>query len=230
MRQPALVPRSACSIPGGNEVTGTGPGHSGELYISSAAVFNEYYKQPGSYQAARRGDFHTVGDIAYRDDEGYYYICDRKTDMIISGGMNVYPAEIEAALEQHPGIFDVAVFGIPSEQWGEQVHATVVLAPGASLAEADVIAYARQHLAGYKCPHSVSFTGRAPPHGLGQACQARAPGAVLGRSHEADQLAPGQPGTPGKRLPGVPGDPVGTPVGRHVWSIPPSLARLKSAR
>jgi fatty-acyl-CoA synthase/long-chain acyl-CoA synthetase len=59
------------------------------------------------------GDFHTVGDVAYRDEEGYYYICDRKNDMIISGGMNVYPAEIEAALEQHPGIFDVAVFGIP---------------------------------------------------------------------------------------------------------------------
>ena len=76
------------------------------------------------------GDFHTVGDIAYRDEEGYYYICDRKNDMIISGGMNIYPAEIEAALEQHPGIFDVAVFGIPSEQWGEQVHAAVVPAPG----------------------------------------------------------------------------------------------------
>ena len=63
--------------------------------------------------------------------------------MIITGGMNVYPAEIEAALEQHPGIFDVAVFGIPSEQWGEQVHAAVVPAPGASLSEADVVAYAR---------------------------------------------------------------------------------------
>ena len=112
----------------GTEVTGTGPGHSGELYVSSAAVFNEYYKQPESYRAAMHGDFHTVGDIAYRDEEGYYYICDRKNDMIISGGMNIYPAEIEAALEQHPGIFDVAVFGIPSEQWGEQVHATVVLA------------------------------------------------------------------------------------------------------
>ena len=153
---------------GGNEVTGTGPAHSGELYVSSTAVFNEYYKQPESYRAAMHGDFHTVGDIAYRDEEGYYYICDRKNDMIITGGMNVYPAEIEAALEQHPGIFDVAVFGIPSEQWGEQVHAAVVLAPGTSLSEADVVAYARQHLASYKCPRSVSFLGELPRTGSGK--------------------------------------------------------------
>ena len=152
----------------GNEVTGTGPEHSGELYVGSTGVFNEYYKQPESYRAAMHGDFHTVGDVAYRDEGGYYYICDRKNDMIISGGMNVYPAEIEAALEQHPGIFDVAVFGIPSEQWGEQVHATVVLAPGASLSESDVIAHARQHLAGYKCPRSVSFMDELPRTGSGK--------------------------------------------------------------
>jgi len=125
-------------------------------------------KQPDSYQAARHGDFHTVGDIAYRDEEGYYYICDRKNDMIISGGMNIYPAEIEATLEQHPGIFDVAVFGIPSDAWGEQVHATVVLAPGAPLTGADVIAYAHEHLAGYKCPRSVSFATELPRTGSGK--------------------------------------------------------------
>ena len=152
----------------GTEVTGTGPEHSGELYVRSTGVFNEYYKQPDSYDATTNGDFHTVGDIAYRDEEGYYYICDRKNDMIISGGMNVYPAEIEAALEQHPGIFDVAVFGIPSDEWGEQVHATVVLAPGAALSEADVIEYAHQHLAGYKCPRSVSFLAELPRTGSGK--------------------------------------------------------------
>jgi len=161
----------------GNELTGTGPDHSGELYVRSTGVFNEYYKQPDSYEAASVGDFHTVGDIAYQDDEGYYYICDRKNDMIISGGMNIYPAEIEAALEQHPGIFDVAVFGIPSEDWGEQVHAAVVLAPGASLSEADVTAFAREHLAGYKVPRSVSFTEELPRTGSGKLLkrQLRAP-------------------------------------------------------
>src|SRR5271169_1832765 len=152
----------------GNEVTGTGPDHPGEVFVRSRAAFDTYYKNDSSYESGRRGDFHTVGDIAYRDDEGYLYICDRKTDMIISGGMNIYPAEIEAALEQHPGIFDVAVFGIPSEQWGEQVHATVVLAPGASLSEAGVITYARQHLAAYKCPRSVSFTSELPRTGSGK--------------------------------------------------------------
>ncbi len=161
----------------GKEVTGTGPDHAGELYVRSTGVFNEYYKQPDSYEAARLGDFHTVGDIAYRDDEGYYYICDRKNDMIISGGMNIYPAEIEAALEQHPGIFDVAVFGIPSQEWGEQVHATVVPAPGASLSDADVMAFAREHLAGYKVPRSVSFTDELPRTGSGKLLkrQLRAP-------------------------------------------------------
>ena len=77
-----------------------------------------------------RDGFQTVGDIAYRDDEGFLYICDRKKDMIISGGMNIYPAEIEAALEAHPDIYEAAVFGIPSEEWGEIVHAVVVARPG----------------------------------------------------------------------------------------------------
>jgi acyl-CoA synthetase (AMP-forming)/AMP-acid ligase II len=161
----------------GDEVTGTGPDHPGELYVRSAQVFADYYKQRDSYEEARQGDFHTVGDIAYRDDEGFIYICDRRTDMIISGGMNIYPAEIEAALEQHPGIFDVAVFGIPSEEWGELVHATVVLAPGTSMAEAEVTAYAREHLAGYKSPRSVSFTDELPRTGSGKILkrQLRAP-------------------------------------------------------
>ena len=152
----------------GQEVTGTGPDHPGELFVRSGQVFDEYYKQPDSYAAAQRGDLHTVGDIAYRDDEGFIYICDRKTDMIISGGMNVYPAEIEAVPEQHPAIFDAAVFGIPSEEWGELVHATVVLAPGAALSAPDVIAYAREHLASYKLPRSVEFTGELPRTGSGK--------------------------------------------------------------
>jgi fatty-acyl-CoA synthase/long-chain acyl-CoA synthetase len=161
----------------GQEVTGTGPDHPGELFVRSTGVFSEYYKQPDSYEAARQGDFHTVGDIAYRDDEGYLYICDRKTDMIVSGGMNIYPAEIEAALEQHPAIYDVAVFGIPSDEWGELVHATVVLAPDATLSADEVTAYAREHLAGYKTPRSVEFTGELPRTGSGKILkrQLRAP-------------------------------------------------------
>jgi len=161
----------------GNVVTGTGPEHPGELYVRSSAVFNEYYKQQDSFDAASRGDFHTVGDIAYWDDEGYLYICDRKNDMIISGGMNIYPAEIEAALEQHPAIYDVAVFGIPSDEWGEAVHATVVLAPGTTLSADEIKTFGKQHLAGYKVPRSVDFIDELPRTGSGKILkrQLRAP-------------------------------------------------------
>ena len=161
----------------GNEVTGTGPDHPGEVFVRSKSAFDTYYKNDDSYAASSRGDFHTVGDIAYWDDEGYLYICDRKTDMIITGGMNVYPAEIEAALEQHPGIYDVAVFGIPSQEWGEVVHATVVRAPGSSLTGEELAAFAREHLAGYKVPRSVDFMDELPRTGSGKLLkrQLRAP-------------------------------------------------------
>jgi len=152
----------------GHEVTGAGPGHPGELFVRSTGVFDEYYKQRESYDSARRDDFHTVGDIAYRDEEGYLYICDRKSDMIITGGMNVYPAEIEAVLEQHPAVYEAAVFGIPSEDWGEAVHATVVRRPGASLPAEDLVAFSRDRLAGYKIPRSVSFADELPRTGSGK--------------------------------------------------------------
>ena len=100
-------------------MTGTGPDATGEVYVRSPAVFADYYKQHDKFEEDHRDGFQTVGDIAYRDDEGFLYICDRKKDMIISGGMNIYPAEIEAALEAHPDIYEAAVFGIPSEDWGE---------------------------------------------------------------------------------------------------------------
>ena len=157
----------------GNAVTGTGPDQAGEVFVRSKAAFDTYYKNAASYESNSRGGYHTVGDIAYRDDEGYLYICDRKTDMIISGGMNIYPAEIEAALEQHPGIYDVAVFGIPSEEWGEVVHATVVRSPGSSLTGDEIAAFAREHLASYKVPRSVDFTGELPRTGSGKLLKRR---------------------------------------------------------
>src|SRR5256884_3967828 len=161
----------------GNEVTGTGPDHAGEVFVRSKGAVDTYYKNDASFESTSRGGYHTVGDVAYWDDEGYLYICDRKTDMIISGGMNIYPAEIEAALEQHPEIYDVAVFGIPSEEWGEVVHATVVRAPGSSLTRAEITAFAPAHLAGYKVPRSVDFMDELPRTGSGKILkrQLRAP-------------------------------------------------------
>jgi fatty-acyl-CoA synthase/long-chain acyl-CoA synthetase len=151
----------------GNEVTE--PFVTGELYVRSGNAFQTYYKDSEKYEADRRGDFHTVGDLAYRDDEGYYYIADRKKDMIITGGMNVYPAEVEAALDEHPGIFDVAVFGVPSDDWGEGVHAAVVrTSEHSTLTAEEVMAFARQRLAGYKIPRSVGFVDELPRTGSGK--------------------------------------------------------------
>jgi fatty-acyl-CoA synthase/long-chain acyl-CoA synthetase len=161
----------------GNTVTGTGPDNAGEVFIRSKGTFNTYYKNDASFAASSRGDFHTVGDIAYWDEEGYLYICDRKTDMIISAGMNIYPAEIEAVLDQHPGIYEAAVFGIPSEDWGEAVHATVVRSSASSLTAEQITAFAREHLAGYKVPRSVAFAAELPRTGSGKILkrQLRAP-------------------------------------------------------
>ena len=146
----------------------TEPKVPGEIYVRSRSMYDTYHKARDKYEADRRGDFHTVGDVAYFDEEGFYYICDRKKDMVISGGMNIYPAEIEAALEAHPAIYEAAVFGIPSEEWGENVHAAVVLNPGAALSGDGVMAYAREHLAGYKVPRSVSFHDELPKTGSGK--------------------------------------------------------------
>ena len=139
----------------------------GELYVKSPSVFKTYHNAQDKFEKGRRGDWLTVGDVAYRDEEGFYYICDRKSDMIISGGMNIYPAEIEAVLDRHPHVLDVAVIGIPSEQWGESVHA-VVVRNGPELDERALLAWAREHLAGYKLPRSVSFVDEIPRNASGK--------------------------------------------------------------
>jgi fatty-acyl-CoA synthase/long-chain acyl-CoA synthetase len=130
-------------------------------------MFSTYYKAEEKYQAATRGEYHTVGDIAYFDEEGYFYIADRKNDMIISGGVNIYPAEIEAALDASPDIYEVAVFGVPDEHWGESVQA-VAVASNADVTSEAVIAYAREHLASYKVPRSVKFVEELPKTGSGK--------------------------------------------------------------
>jgi len=146
----------------------TEPNVQGELYVRGETVFTTYHKAQEKFDEDSLGDMQTVGDIAYFDEEGFYYICDRKKDMIISGGMNIYPAEIEDALEHHPDILDAAVFGIPSEEWGESVHAVVVPRPGAGLTEATVDAFCREHLASYKIPRSLDFMEDIPRTGSGK--------------------------------------------------------------
>jgi len=140
----------------------TTPREPGELFVRSASVFATYHKAHEKFLADQREGWQTVGDIAYFDEEGFYYICDRKKDMIISGGVNIYPAESEAALDLHPDVMEAAVFGIPDEEWGERVHAVVVRRARSGLEELDVQAYARTQLAGYKVPRSVTFVEELP--------------------------------------------------------------------
>jgi len=126
----------------------------------------EYHGAPEkTAEAHREAGVMTVGDVGYLDDEGYLFLCDRKIDMIISGGVNIYPAEIEAVLVNHPAVLDAAVFGIPHDEFGEEVKAVVELAPGVEASDglaAEITAYAREHLAGYKVPRSIDFTDEFP--------------------------------------------------------------------
>ena len=138
-------------------------GTAGELYVRRfPGMFDGYYKDSAATREAQRGEWASVGDVAWMDDEGFVYICDRKRDMIISGGVNIYPAEIEDVLHRHPAIDDVAVFGVPDDDWGERVHAAVQPRPGQALAADEVVAFARLHMADYKVPREVSLHAELP--------------------------------------------------------------------
>jgi long-chain acyl-CoA synthetase len=136
----------------------------GTVYLKLLQDFR-YRGDAAKTAASRIGDFFTVGDVGWLDEEGYLYLCDRKIDMIISGGVNVYPAEVEAALLAHPSVGDAAVFGVPDEDWGEAVKAVVEPAPGTVAGPAlgeTLLAHCRERLAGYKCPRSIDFVDELP--------------------------------------------------------------------
>jgi acyl-CoA synthetase (AMP-forming)/AMP-acid ligase II len=132
-------------------------GEAGELYSATPYTFDGYWKLPEKTKEAFRGDYCTVGDMARRDADGFISLVDRKSNMIISGGENIYPSEVEAALGAHPSVRDVAVIGLPDAKWGERVHAVIVLHEGASLSEGALLDWSKDRLAGYKRPRSCSF-------------------------------------------------------------------------
>jgi fatty-acyl-CoA synthase len=142
--------------PAGNEV---GEGEAGELYSCNPYTFDGYWKLPDKTAQAFRGAYCTVGDLARRDEDGFYYLVDRKSNMIISGGENVYPSEVENMLGAHAHVKEVAVVGAPDLKWGERVHAVIVLHAGATVTEAEIVAWCKDRIAGYKRPRSVSFIG-----------------------------------------------------------------------
>ena len=145
------------------------PGQIGEVAIRGDSVMLGYWNRPEeNAKALIEGGWFRTGDAGILDEEGYLYIQDRIKDMIITGGENVYPAEVESAVFGHPDIADIAIIGVPDEKWGEAVKAVVVRRPGSDLDEATVIAYAKGRIAGFKCPKSVDFIDALPRNPSGK--------------------------------------------------------------
>jgi len=140
----------------------------GEITYQSKALMKGYWRNDeATAKAIQNGWFHT-GDAGYLDEDGYLYIHDRIKDMVVSGGENVYPAEVENALFDHAAVGDVAVIGVPDEKWGEAVKAVIVLKPGMAATEDEIIAYSRTKIAGYKVPKSIDFTDVLPRNPTGK--------------------------------------------------------------
>ena len=132
-------------------------GEVGELYSRGPTQMKEYYKDPEKTRNAFRGEWLSAGDMASMDEEGYLYLVDRKQDMIISGGENVYPTEVEEVLSKHPKVHEIAVIGVPDDKWWEALKAVVVLKPGEDATGEEIIKFCEGKLAGYKKPKSVDF-------------------------------------------------------------------------
>ncbi len=141
------------------------PGTTGLVYMRMGTSSFEYHKDAEKTQAARVGDLFTLGDIGYLDEDGYLYLCDRKADMIISGGVNIYPAEIENELSVHPKVADVAVFGVPNPDWGEEIKAVVRPADGIEPSDEltdELLDFAGSRLAKFKLPRTIDYVSELP--------------------------------------------------------------------
>ncbi len=160
------------------------PGEIGDLWMRSPTLFGGYYNSPDKTAEVFRGDWCTLGDLGKSDEEGYFYIVDRRKDVIKSGGVNIFPAEIEEALLTHRSVVEAAVIGIPDRRWGEAAHAVVVLRPGGGVSGEDLIELCRGMLAGYKVPKSLEFRDHLPKSPAGKVLKRQLrdgfPGAVSG--------------------------------------------------
>jgi len=149
----------------GNDVE---PGEVGEITVRSKQIMVEYWHKPDDTLANIVNGWLHTGDMGYYDEEGYIYIVDRKKDMIISGGENVYPREVEEILYRHPAVLEATVIGIPDPYWVERVHAVVVTKKGASTTAEELIAFCKENIAGYKAPKSVEFVDSLPKNPAGK--------------------------------------------------------------
>jgi long-chain acyl-CoA synthetase len=145
-----------------------GPGAVGEILAQSNSIMTEYWKKPKeTAETIVEGWLHT-GDLAYYDEKGFIYIVDRKKDMIVSGGENVYSREVEDVLYKHPAVAEAAVIGVPDPKWVERVHAVIALKAGARVTEKELIAFCKEHIASYKTPKSVEFVDSLPKNPQGK--------------------------------------------------------------
>jgi long-chain acyl-CoA synthetase len=142
-----------------NEVS---DGELGEIVLRGENILKGYYKNPEATLTAFRGGWFHTGDVGYRDQDGYFFIVDRKSDMIIRGGENIYPREIDEVLYQHSAIAAAATIGIPDPLYGEEVAAFVVLKDGMKVSEEELISYCTERLADYKCPKSIRLVKEIP--------------------------------------------------------------------
>jgi long-chain acyl-CoA synthetase len=143
-------------------------GKTGEICVHGPTVMKGYWERPEATAEALRGGWLHTGDVGYMDEQGYVYILDRTKDMIISGGSNIYPREVEEVLLRHPAISEVCVLGVPDEFWGEAVKAVVVLKPQAEVTAEEIIIFAGQHMSSYKKPKSVDFVAELPKSSYGK--------------------------------------------------------------
>jgi acyl-CoA synthetase (AMP-forming)/AMP-acid ligase II len=149
----------------GNELP---PGQVGEIYAANPIQFLGYYGNAATTAAMRHGKWETGGDLGYLDEDGFLHLVDRKNDMIVSGGENVYPAEIERVLADHPKVSEIAVVGVPDERWGESPRACVVLQPGAQASAEEILSFCTGRIARYKSPRSVVFLDALPRNAMGK--------------------------------------------------------------
>ena len=145
--------RSAVSLP---------PGTNGEIWIKSPTIMKGYWKLPEATAEVLADGWYRSGDGGRLDEEGFLYMGDRIRDMIVSGGENIYPSEVENALIEHPGVADVAVIAVPHEKWGEAAKGVVVLAEGMAVSPEELISFLRDRLAGYKIPRIYEFIPELP--------------------------------------------------------------------
>lgn len=160
-------------------------GEVGELFSRSPYLFSSYWKRPEATAGALRDGWVSAGDLARRDDEGFLYIVDRKDSKIISGGVNIYPREIEDVLLRHDAVAEAAAYGVPDQYWGEAVEATVTLAAGRTAAEADLIASCQGALARYKLPKRIRFAHQLPRNAAGKVLRRELQRTAIGEQTDA---------------------------------------------